>query len=253
MVVAVYSVKGGSGKTTIAVNVAAALGTQHRGDCVLLDLGLPYNHAALIANLVPAGCLATTERLRDDAFEHAVINVCLHHHSGVLVLPTALKVEQSELITPELVRRTLDVLERNFEFVVVDLGVAMSEVTLSVLDRSNKVYLVVTPELPAIRDTEALLKLFERVIKLPAGKMSLIFNHPRPHALATRSDAEQVIHRLMQFDIPYDGERFERAAVTGEILVVRTPASPPAKILQRIANDILGEHRMRRNKLSSSG
>jgi MinD-like ATPase involved in chromosome partitioning or flagellar assembly len=57
----------------------------------------------------------------------------------------------------------------------------------------------------------------------------------------------------MQFDIPYDGERFERAAVTGEILVVRTPASPPAKILQRIANDILGEHRMRRNKLSSSG
>jgi MinD-like ATPase involved in chromosome partitioning or flagellar assembly len=57
----------------------------------------------------------------------------------------------------------------------------------------------------------------------------------------------------MQFDIPYDGERFERAAVTGEILVVRTPASPPAKILQRIANDILGEHRMRRNKMSSSG
>jgi pilus assembly protein CpaE len=248
MIVAVYSVKGGSGKTTIAVNLAAALGSQHRGDCVLLDLGLPYNHAALIANLVPTGCLATTERLRDDKFERAIINVCLRHPSGMTVLPTALKVEQSELITPDLVERTLDILEKNFTFVIVDLGVSMSEVTLSVLDRSDKVFLLVTPELPAIRDTEALLKLWDKVLKLHAGKMTLIFNRPRPHALATRTDAEQVIHRLMQFDIPYDGERFERATVTGEILVIRTPTSPPAKILQRIANDVLGEHRMLRAK-----
>jgi MinD-like ATPase involved in chromosome partitioning or flagellar assembly len=56
----------------------------------------------------------------------------------------------------------------------------------------------------------------------------------------------------MQFDIPYDGERFERATVTGEVLVVRSPTSPPAKILQRIANDVLGEHRMQRNKSASS-
>jgi hypothetical protein len=56
----------------------------------------------------------------------------------------------------------------------------------------------------------------------------------------------------MQFEIPYDGERFERATVTGEVLVMRTPSSPPAKILQRIANDVLGGHRMQKNKIASS-
>jgi pilus assembly protein CpaE len=245
MVVAVYSVKGGSGKTTIAVNLAAALGSNRRGESVLLDLGLPYNHAALIANLVPNGCLATTDRLRDERFEHAVLNVCLHHPSGAMVLPSAIKVEQSELITPQLVQRTLDVLQKNFTFVVVDLGVAMSEVALSVLDRAEKVFMIVTPELPAIKDTDELLRLFDRVLQIPAGKISLVFNHPRPDAMATRADAEKVIRRLMQFDIPYDGARFERATVTGEILVVRTPSSPPAKILQRLAMDVLTQHRMR--------
>jgi pilus assembly protein CpaE len=228
----------------IAVNLAAALGTKEPSDVVLLDLGLPYNHCALIANLVPTGCLATTERLHDDRFEHAVINMCLHHSSGARVLPTAIKVEQSELITPQLVQRALDVLEKNFTFVVVDLGVAMSEVALGVLDRASKVFMVVTPELPAIKDTGELLKLFEKALQLHAGKISLIFNHPRPDAMASRSDAEKVVRRLMQFDIPYDGARFERAAVTGEVLVTRTPSSAPAKILQRLANEVLSERRM---------
>jgi pilus assembly protein CpaE len=248
MVIAVYSVKGGSGKTTLAVNLAAALGANHRGDVVVLDLGLPYNHCALIANLVPTGCLAMIDRLHDDRFEHAVINLCLHHASGALILPTAIKVEQSELITPQLVGRALDVLERNFALVVVDLGIAMSEVTLSVLDRAHKVFMVVTPELPAIKDTGELLKLFDKAIQLPAGKISLVFNHPRPDAIASRSDAEKVIRRLMQFEIPYDGGRFERAAVTGEILVTSGPSSPPAKIVQRMANDVLGEHRMQNKR-----
>ena len=44
-VIAVYSVKGGSGKTTIAVNLAAALGQRNKGEVALLDLGLPYNLA----------------------------------------------------------------------------------------------------------------------------------------------------------------------------------------------------------------
>src|SRR4029077_2636209 len=110
MLIAIYSVKGGAGKTTIAVNLATALGMKHRGECVLFDLGLPYNHAALLANLVPTGCLAMSDRPGDHQFEEAVLNTCIHHPSGMMVLPSILKVEQSELITPELVQRTLDVL-----------------------------------------------------------------------------------------------------------------------------------------------
>src|SRR6266567_4489348 len=132
MIVAVYAVKGGAGRTTIAVNLAAALGQKHRGECVLLDLSLPYNHAALVANLVPTGCLALSERPDENHFEEALLAAGLHHHNGM-----------------------------------VELGVAMSDVTLGVLEPADRVLVMVTAELPTLKDTADLLQIFETVLDIP--------------------------------------------------------------------------------------
>ena len=235
MIVAVYSVKGGAGRTTIAVNIAAAIGQKHRGSCVLLDLGLPYNHAALVANLVPTSCVALSDRAVQGAFEAALLGAVLHHHTGMVVLPSALRIEQSELVTPQLVQRSLDVLEQTFEYVVVDLGVAMSELALGVLERADQILVMVTPEVPALKDTTDLLQIFENVLDIPLARVSLVLNHPRPQALVTRVDAERVLKRDVQIEIAYDGPRFDRAAVTGEVLVAAEPASAAAKTIRQLA------------------
>ena len=242
-VVAIYSVKGGSGKTTLAVNLAAAIGMKHRGESVLLDLGLPYNHAALVANLVPTGCLAVADKLGEERFEEAVLSSCLHHPSGAMVLPTALKVEQSELVTPQLVQRALDLLKRTFPYVVVDLGIAITETTLNILERAGRVLLIVTAELPSLKDTAELLDVFENVLKIPAGSVTLVLNHPRPRSMVGRSDAERVIGRRIDVEIPNDGPRFDRAAVTGELLIAGSPSTPPAKAILRLADLIVQDHK----------
>lgn len=248
MIIAVYAVKGGAGRTTIAVNLASALGLKHRGDCVLLDLSLPYNHAALVANLVPTGSLALAERADENHFEKALLAAGLHHHTGMVVLPSALRVEQSELVTPILVQRALAVLEQTFTYIVVDLGVAMTEVTLSVLERANRILLMVTAELPTLKDTADLLQIFETVLDIPPARVSLVLNHPRPQTMVTRADAERVVKRPMHMEIPYDGARFDRAAVMGEVLVATEPSSVVAKTLIRLASSITDEHKGRAAK-----
>lgn len=245
MIVAVYAVKGGAGRTTIAVNLAAAIGHKHRGESVLLDLSLPYNHAALIANLVPKGCLALSERADQVQFEHTLLAAGLHHPTGMVVLPSALKLEQSELVTPALVQRALDVLEDAFTYVLVDLGVAMSELTLGVLERADRILIIVTAELPTLKDTAELMQVLDEVLEIPSGRVSLVLNHPRPQTLVTRADAERVVNRPMMAEIVYDGARFDRAAVTGEVLVAAEPASVSAKTIGKLAAGIIEEHKGR--------
>ena len=240
-VIAVYSVKGGAGKTTIAVNLAATLGRRHRGECILIDLGLPYNHAALTANLVPTGSLAFAERAADDELEEMLLSACIHHAVGMMVLPGALRVEQSELITPVLVQRALDALMHTFSYLVVDLGVALSEAALTALERASHIVLIVTPELTAMKDTKDLFEVFRHVLNIPDDKIKLVLNRPRPSTMVDRSDVERTLGRAVDFDLDHDGDRCDRAAVTGELLVVASPTSALAKKFTLLADAVDAE------------
>jgi Flp pilus assembly CpaE family ATPase len=146
------------------------------------------------------------------------------------------------MVTPQLVKRALDVLERTFNYTVVDLGVAMTEVTLGVLERANRILVMVTPELTSLKDTAELLQIFENVLKIPSTRVSLVLNHPRPQTMVTHADAERQVERKIKTEIAYDGARFDRAAVTGQVVVATDPSCAAAKSVIQLADSITDEH-----------
>jgi pilus assembly protein CpaE len=160
----------------------------------------------------------------------------------MVIIPSALRAEQADMVTPQLVKRALDVLEQTFNYIVVDLGVAMTEVTLGVLERANRILVMVTPELTSLKDTAELLQIFEKVLKIPSARVNLALNHPRPQTMVTRADAERQVERKIQIEIAYDGARFDRAAVTGQMVVETDPSCAAAKSVIQLAGSITKEH-----------
>jgi len=240
-VLSVYSPKGGTGRTTIALNLVARLARQRPREVVLVDLAFPYPHAALMANLVPNTCLARLRETPSDLFEDSLLSSVLYHPSGLMVLPGALQPEEADLVTGELVSRAIEALRRTFRYVVVDLGVAMTDVTLAALDQSQHVLLVVTPEIAAVKsaaDASAILGM----LGILSERVSLVLNHRTPVAALSRNAVERGVGRAVTHEIPFDGARPAEAAVHGSILAVDSPRSELTRAVEAIATGIEARH-----------
>ena len=153
-----------------------------------------------------------------------------------MVLPGSLRVEQSELITPQLVQRALHALTRNFTYVVVDMGVSMSETALGVIERAGQILLIVTPELTSMKDAKELLVIFQSVLNIPTGKIKVVLNRPRATTMVDRANVERSLGRQVDIELDHDGYRCDKASVTGELLMVGSPTSVLAKRLKALAS-----------------
>jgi len=240
-VLSVYSPKGGTGRTTIALNLVGRLAQRWPREIVLVDLAFPYPHAALMANLVPSACLARLRETESELFEDALLSSVLYHPTGLMVLPGALHPEEADLVTGELVGRAIEVLRRTFRYIVVDLGVAMTDVTLAAIDQSQHVFMVVTPEITAVKgaaDASVILEL----LGIPSDRLSLVLNHRAPAGGLSRNAVERGAGLKVAHEIPYDGARPDEAAVHGSILAVTNPKSEIARGVEAMATAIEARH-----------
>jgi Flp pilus assembly CpaE family ATPase/CheY-like chemotaxis protein len=233
-VVAMYSPKGGVGKTTLALNLAASLARERRGQVLLVDFSLPYNHAAVLAHLVPSTSLARLADMGAD-FDDRLRSAMLPHTAGFLLLPTVLSPEEADLITPALVSRTLTTLSSQFAFIVVDLGVALSEVALSVLESSQTVFVVATAELLIVKDLINVYTILRDVLGLADGQIHLVVNHRSADAAVAGRELGGFLGVKTAVEIRHDGLRPESAAIRGEILAVSDVNSPIAKGADELA------------------
>jgi pilus assembly protein CpaE len=234
LVVAMYSPKGGVGKTTLALNLAASLARERRGQVLLVDFSLPYNHAAVLAHLVPSTSLARLADMGAD-FDDRLRSAMLPHPAGFLLLPTVLSPEEADLITPALVSQTLTTLSSQFAFIVVDLGVALSEVALSVLEKSGEVIVVGTAELLIVKDLISFYAILRDVLGLADGQIHLVVNHRSADVTLAGREVGRFLGVKTEVEIRHDGLRPEEAAIRGEILAVSAPNSPIAKAADELA------------------
>ncbi|HET7339176.1 MAG TPA: hypothetical protein VFK22_06480, partial [Candidatus Dormibacteraeota bacterium] len=200
------------------------LARRYPGEVLLVDLDFPYSHSALLAGLVPSSCLARMATVPQEPFEEVLLSAILYHSGGAMILPGALRPEEADEVTPELINRAVAVLRKTFRYIVVDLGVTITDATLALFDLTQHVVLVAVPELSSVKSAADALDILMQ-LGTPHDRVTVVLNNRTPKPAVTKSAVERALKREIDVEVGFDENRPEQAAVAGEILSLTNPRS----------------------------
>jgi len=211
---------GGAGATTLAVNVAHALARAHGGSdakVCLIDLDLQFGTVALQLDLAPTGGLFDRAQAREGLDAALFARSLTEHRSGLHVLAAPNARLALEALRPAVVNALLGLARAEFDYVVVDLPIALTSWTETVLSHSDLVYLVAQSNLPAVWQLRRLLDVIEE-IGLDNLPLQLVLNRVQAAfwgAGAQRRQAERTLGRTFDYCIADQFEVLNDAANRG--------------------------------------
>jgi pilus assembly protein CpaE len=208
-VITVYSPKGGTGCTTIAVNLAIALNNEDTRTA-LVDANLQFGDVAIFVNEQGKNTILElaprVDELEPDVVEEILIN---HGASGVRILAAPQRPEMADKISTDQFTKVVQYLQKMYAYVVVDTSHILSDVVLSMFDISDVIVLVTTQEIPAIKNARLFLDLLQN---MGIGKERVVFTmnrYDKRIGITPERVSENLKHEI-SVTIPLD----EKVAIT---------------------------------------
>jgi pilus assembly protein CpaE len=215
-VISFFAMKGGVGKTTIALNSAIALAHLSEKKVVLMDLDLQFGDIGLMMGIKSPNTIA--ELCQDpspfnaDKIEPYLVN---HPEGKIDVLLSCSTPEMAEIVGGEQVREIIENLSYMYDYVIIDTAAIIRDIELMVLDLSHIIFLVGTLEITAIKDLKLSLKVFNN-LEYDAEKIRLILNRAIPPLGIEPEMVEKTLEKKADILLPSDGQLAVRALNAGK-------------------------------------
>lgn len=162
-IIMVYSPKGGTGVTTVAVNLAVTLNNDET-PVALVDGNLQFGDVGIFMNEHGKNTILDLAHRVDELDADVVDGVLLKHGgSGVRMLTAPTRPEQAESVGSEQFSKVLKYLRQDYPYVVVDTAHNLDDITLAALDVCDILVLVVTQDIPAVKNVRLFLDLMKTI------------------------------------------------------------------------------------------
>ena len=237
-IVAVFGVKGGVGKTTLATNLAVALAQETSASVALVDLDVPFGDVALMLDIHPEQDIldALADPVLDDL--ERLQNLLVRAPQGVHVLAAPLAPDDAGALDSARVGRLLTRLAALYQFVLVDTPVGLTELTAAALDAAELAMLVTTPEIAALRRTHACLRLLQG-LEFSTSKLQLVLNRVDSKTRVNSAEAIEALGHPVTWRVANDYAAMQGSAL-GQPVVQTHPRARIANDIRLIARQLAG-------------
>jgi len=127
---------------------------------------------------------------------------------------------------------------------VADLGTSLGEAALVVIERAERLIVVVPPEIAAMTDARRSLAVFRDIMNVPDNRLDVVLNHRVPGAPLDRNAVESILGHKMSLNISFDDTRPEEATLAGGLVLQRDPSSHVSRGSNELARLIVGKLKM---------
>ena len=239
-IVAVYSPKGGVGCTTIATNLAVALHTFAGKAVTLVDADLRFGDIDSVLNILSGPSVGVLANKLEDADDVFLQQSLVAHKSGIKVLMAPPYLDMADAIQAGQIRQIVTRLAGLSDgYVIVDTWSALDEVTLSILDVCDRLMVVTTPQVTALRDAHRFLEALN-LLHYDADKIMLVLNHPYQVSNVKRGDVERALGRSIVQEITHTPYQVSTSLNRGAPLVQEFQDSAAAKDIIKLARNLVG-------------
>ena len=240
VIIVVFGPKVGIGTTAIATNLAVALQQRPDTKVVLVDASLQFGDIGVLLNLQPSRNITDLSQSMDDFDPDSLNTVTLAHTSGIKALLAPPRPEMADLVLPDHIKRILAELCNLYDYVIVDTPTAINDMILTVLDLADRIMLIATPDIPAIKNARLFFEITD-ALNYPTNKIMLVLNKMDKRSGITAQMIEDNIRHPVAAQIPLDEVVVLNSINRGVPFMMDARTKPIALALQQLAELLVNE------------
>ncbi len=249
-IIDVIGSKGGVGNTTLAVNLAASLIETPGSPLVaLIDMNLLFGEIPIFLNIESVfnwGEIARNIARLDATY---LMSILSKHSSGIYVLPSPTGLDGVNVANPEIIEKLLGLMRNVFDYIVIDGGQALDDISMKILEMSDMVLLVAILSLPCLTNVKRLLWIFQKLGYPLQEDIKIVINrHHRKLTVITPNEAEESINQKIFWFVPNDYPTTMSAINQGKTLAAVAPGAEVSKNIKELASQFIEKEEKEKGK-----
>jgi pilus assembly protein CpaE len=242
-IINVLGVKGGVGTTTIAVNLADSLvrldGT---ASVAIIDMNRLFGEIPLFLSLEHVFNWVDVSKNIARLDATYLTGILYRHRSGLRVLPSPDRVDDKYTVTPQVVEALLRLMRTMFDYVIIDSGQGVDDISKMTLRSADKVLLVSGLSMPCLINAKKLMKTFRDLGYPPEPWVEVVVNRFDKKSVITLREAEQSIGKKVFWLVPNDFHATMSAINQGKPLSIVEPTAEVTEAIAEMAAALAGRY-----------